>query len=188
MARKVDLDRGNDNYSMLIDLIMSLTPKQVKLLYQELKARYTSRAHTKIYNELGEQDKEQGKIRLTEYQYKTLRTKYGDNYIHKSFHVLTEYIKYLELHQDISKYRSKLCQLNSRTHSKELDYGGWVYDKCKGYIIKQDEITNLTVNPFLIDDFSVAKKYIECLPPSMRRQPDVMFLVEKFPELNDLIE
>ena len=187
MARKISQDRGNDNYTMLIDLILSLTPNQVKLLYQELKARYTNRGHTKKYNVDGEIDKENGRIRLTEYQYKALKLKYGETYMKHAMRELDGYIEFLELHQDIGKYRSKLCQINSRTHSKELDYGGWVYDKCKKYISAIDTNT-IIVNPFLIEDISVARKYIESLSPSMRKMPDVIWLVEKFPELNDLIE
>lgn len=188
MARKESLERGNDNYTMLIDLILNLTPKQVKLLYTELKSRYSGRAMTKVYNELGEIDKENGKVRLTEHQYKTLRVKYGDTYMNKALHVMSEYIRFLELHQDESKWRSKLQTLKARTHCKELEFGGWVYDKCKSYICKQEDISNISINPFTIDDISVAKKYIEALPLSMRKQPDVIWLIEKFPELNNLLE
>lgn len=186
MVRKNSLDRGNDTYTMLIDLILGLSPNQVKLLYQELKARYTTRAHTKKWTPEGEVDKEKGRIRLTEYQFKALRLKFGETYMKHALFELDNYIKFLELHQDESKYRGKLCQINSRTHSKELDYGGWVYDKCKKYINKLEEC-NLSVNPLLIEDFSVAKKYIELMPISMRRQPDVLFLIEKFPELEYLL-
>lgn len=186
MVRKESLDHGNDNYTMLIDLILNLTPTQVKMLYQELKARYTNRGHTKRYNALGELDKEHGRIRLTEYQFKTLRLKYGKTYMQKALNEMDEYIAWLELHQDIGKYRSKLCQLNSRTHAKEFDAGGWVYDKCKKYINQVN--TDVCVSPFLIEDISVARKYIEALPLSMRKMPDVMWLVEKFPELQELVE
>ena len=188
MARKQSLDMGNDNLTMLIDIILSLTPKQVEKEYLRMRTMYTNKGHTKIYNELGEEDKENGKIRLTRHQYKTIRTKYGSNYMNKALHTLTEYIKYLELHQDISKYKQKLLELNSRTHSKELSYGGWVYEKCKQWVVQQDEIDNLIINPFLIDDYSVAKKYIESLSIEMRKEPDVLWLVEKFPELKDLID
>ena len=182
MARKESLDHGNDNYTVLIDLILSLTPTQVKLLLQELKARYTNRGHTKKYNREGVIDKEHGRIRLTEYQYKTLRLKFGDTYMKHAMYEMDNYIEWLELHQDIGKYRSKLCQLNYRTHSKEFDYGGWIYDKCKKYIRPLEDV-NVCVNPLLIEDISVARKYIESLPMSMRQQPDVMGLLIKFPEL-----
>lgn len=184
MARKDSLERGNDNYTKAIDIILNLTPTQIKLLLPELVARYTKKGHTKLYTSDGVIDKEKGKVRLTEYQYKTLKLKYGDTYMRHSMEELTNYIKWLELHQDISKYKSKLMQLNSRTHAKELDYGGWVYDKCKKYIKTISEI-NLNVNPYLIEDISVARKYIACMSPALRREPDVQFLFEKFPELID---
>lgn len=188
MGRKIDLDRGNDNLSMLIDLIMGLSPGQIKSLYIELRDRYTKRGRTVYYNELGEVDKENGKVRLTPYQYKSIRVKYGEQYTHRALTEMTNYIKYLELHQDEAKYRNKLVQLNQRSHCKELEYGGWVYDKCKSLICSPVSSTDIIINPFTIDDYSVAKKYIESLSPEMRRMPDVMGLVEKFPELNDLIE
>ena len=188
MARKIDLDRGNDNLTMLIDLILDLSPNQVKMLYQELKARYTRRAHTKLYNELGEVDKVNGKVRLTEHQMKTLRVKYGDSYFFRALTEMTNYVKFLELHKDEAKYRSKLCQLNSRTHNKELESGGWVYEKCKSLICKQDDLKDIITSPYLIDDYSVARKYVESLPQQMRKMPYLLWLVEKFPELNDLLE
>jgi hypothetical protein len=184
MVRKKSLERGNDNYTMLIDLILSLTPNQVKLLYQELKARFTNRGHTRLYNLEGEIDKEKGKVRLTPYQYQAIRTKYGDNYMKHALKEMTEYLTWLELHQDIPKYRSQLLKLNSRTHSKEMDYDGWIYNKCKKYI-SEVLSENVKVNPFLIDDISVARKYIESLSPEMRRMPDVICLLEKFPELHE---
>lgn len=189
MARKRSADSGNDNYTLLIDLILNLTPKQVKLLYTELRDRYTNRGHTKIYNVLGEIDKEHGRIRLTEFQYKNLRVKYGDTYMNRALQVLDDYIQYLEQHQDESKYRNKLIELKGRTHNKELSYGGWVYKKCQGYICKQPEENVVQpVNPFLIEDITVAKKYIEGLSPAMRRMPDVQLLLTKFPTLKDLFE
>lgn len=187
MARKESLDHGNDDYTMLIDLILSLSPNRAKQLLQELKSRFTNRGHTKLYNTEGEIDKEKGKVRLTEYQYKALRTKYGDTYMKHSLKEMTNYIEWLEAHQDVGKYRSKLLQLNSRTHVKELDYDGWVYEKNKKYIRALEAPINISVNPFLINDISVARKYIEALPFSMRRMPDVLYLVEKFPELDVLI-
>ena len=82
MARK--LDRGLDIYDLLIDIVMNLTPLQAKNLYTELSARYNRRSRTKLYNENGELDNK-GKVRLTEYQYKALRTDYGDTFIKRTF-------------------------------------------------------------------------------------------------------
>lgn len=187
MARKTDLDRGNDNYTLLIQLIMSLTPKQAKMLLQELNARYSRRARTKLYNSLGEIDKEHGRIRLTEHQYKTLRVKYGDTYMNRALQEMDNYIHFLEEHQDENRYKQQLLKYNSQTHAKYFDYGGWVYEKYKS-LVCQKVSDHLPVNPFLIEDYSVARQYVESLSPSMRKMPDVMFLAEKFPELNDLLE
>lgn len=193
MARKASMDTGNDNYTMLIDIIINLTPKQARDLYQELKPRFTRKAHTKIYNVLGEIDPENGKIRLTEYQYKALRTKYGDTYMNKAFQELDSRIRYYEQHPDNfdpsgRSYKQKLRDMNKRTHVKELDYKGWVYEKCKGYIQQKSKEIEVSVNPYLIEDVSVARKYIEGMSKEMRKMPDVLWLVEKFPELIDLIE
>lgn len=187
MARKESLDHGKDDLTLLIELLMTLTPNQIKNLYADLKHRYSGRAMTKTYNELGEIDKDNGKVRLTKHQYTSLRTKYGDTYMNKALHEMTKYIKYLELHSDESRYRNKLEQLNKRTHCKEFEYGGWVYDKCKSFICQQDGLEEVRINPFLIDDISVARKYIESLPPSMRQQPDVLWVAERFPELMELL-
>lgn len=192
MARKITADLGNDNYTMLIDLIMTLTPNQVKKEYERMKITYSKRAKRKHYNELGQED-EEGKIILTEHQYKSIRVKYGDTYIYHAFKRLTDYIKWLEEHpdhigKDGKRGITKLNALNKRTHDKELSYGGWVYDEMKNYICVQDDLKDVIINPFLINDYDVAKKYIECLSPEMRKQPDVIWLVEKFPELNDLLE
>ena len=84
MARKID--RGLDIYDLLIDLVMNLTPLQAKNLYIELSARYIRKGRTKLYNRDGELDPK-GKIRLCEYQYKALRTDYGDTYIKRAFAV-----------------------------------------------------------------------------------------------------
>jgi len=193
LARKIDLDRGNDNYSMLIDLIMTLSPAQARKEYEALKIKYSKRARVKIYNELGQEDKENGKIRLTEHQYKSLRVKYGDTYVNKAFTRLTEYIKWLEenpdyIGKDGKSGRYKLTELNKRSHNKELSYGGWVYRELKHLICVQNGLEDIVINPFLIEDYSVARKYVESLSPEMRKMPDVIWLVEKFPELNDLIE
>ena len=73
MARKID--RGLDIYDLLIDIVMNLSPLQAKNLYIELSSRYSKRGRTKLYNSNGELDSK-GKVRLTEYQYKALRTDY----------------------------------------------------------------------------------------------------------------
>ena len=186
MARKESMDRGNDNFSMLLDIIFNLTPLQADALYKELRTRYTSKGHTKYYNTECVQDKENGVVRLTEYQFRALQIKYGRRYLQHAIQEMTNYINWLKQHQDEPKYRSQLEKLMKRTHCKELDYGGWVYSKCHKYINKVD--TQIIINPFVIEDVSVARRYIESLSPEMRKMPDVMWLVEKFPELNDLIE
>ena len=194
MARKNSSDNGNDNYTMLIDIIINLTPKQARDLYQELKPRFTRKSRTKLYNVLGEIDTENGKIRLTEYQYKSLRTKYGDTYIHKAFQALDNRIRYYEQHLDEhspydgKSYKLKLREMNNRTHIKELEYGGNIYEYCKQYISAQAPELRVNFNPYLIEDVSVARKYIESLSLEMRKYPDVQFLVEKFPELMELVE
>ena len=58
----------------------------------------------------------------------------------------------------------------------------------KNYICVQDDLKDVIINPFLINDYDVAKKYIECLSPGMRKQPDVIWLIEKFPELQELVD
>lgn len=175
---------GNDIYDLLINLVFSLSPLQAENLYTELLPRYTRRAKTKLYNEIGELDSN-GKIRLTEYQYKAIRTKFGDSYMRKAFTELTRYIKYLEEHQnDDSKYKTKLKALNSKTHNALLATpDGWVYNKCKQYICT--ERPKLSVNPYLIDDFATAREYIRTIPEALRHSIDVQSLLLKFPELKD---
>lgn len=186
MARKKSMDHGNDTFSMLLDIISNLSPNQIEAEYQRMKIKYTNKGHTKLYNVEGEEDKENGKVRLTRYQFKALQMKYGLTYMKHALQEMTGYIQWLELHQDQSKYKQKLNDLNQRTHAKEFDYGGWVYSKCKKYI--QQINTQIIVNPFTINDVSVARRYIESLSPETRKMPDVLWLVEKFPELNDLLE
>lgn len=186
MARKKSMDHGNDTFSMLLDIISNLSPNQIEAEYQRMKIKYTNKGHTKLYNVEGEEDKENGKVRLTRYQFKALQMKYGLTYMKHALQEMTGYIQWLELHQDQSKYKQKLNDLNQRTHAKEFDHGGWVYSKCKKYIRQID--TQIIVNPFTINDVSVARRYIESLSLETRRMPDVLWLVQKFPELNDLIE
>ena len=186
MARKKSMDHGLDNFTMLLDIISNLTPKQIEAEYVRMRTKYTNKGMTKLWNTEGEEDKDNGVVRLTRFQFKALRNKYGITYMKHALKEMTAYIKWLELHQDVFKYKQKLNDLQSRTHTKELDYGGWVYSKCKKYISQVD--TQIIVNPFVIEDISVARKYIESLSSEMRKMPDVMWLVEKFPELNDLIE
>lgn len=177
------LRHGNDVYTMLIDIIMDLTPLQAENLYTELLARYTRRAKTKLYNEKGEEDKD-GYIRLLPLQYRAIRTKYGDSYMRKAFTELTNYIKYLETHIDDDKsYKQKLRKLKSDTHNKLLaTEDGWVYNKCKSLICT--DRPKISVNPFLIDDFATAKEYIKNIPKEVRdTSMDVQQLLLRFPEL-----
>lgn len=177
------LQHGNDVYTMLIDIIMDLTPRQAEYLYTELISRYTKRSRIKLYNENGEEDKE-GKIRLMPIQYKALRTKFGDSYIKKAFLELTNYIKFLEENsKSSSKYAQKLQKLKAESHNRLMaSEDGWVYKKCKQYICQ--ERPRLNLNPFLIDDFNTAKEYIESIPKELRATSlDIQALLLKFPEL-----
>lgn len=175
---------GLEIYDLLIELIISLSPKQAEKLYSELLPKYTRRAKTNLYNEEGEEDKEHGKVRLLSSQYKTLRVKFGDSFIKKSFTELSNYIKFLEENQDVPKYKSKLKDYNSKTHNLLLTKG-WVYEKCKAYIVK--DRPKLNINPYEIDDFAIAKEYIRNIPEAMRATAlDVQMLLQKFPELIDV--
>ena len=167
---------------MLIDIIISLSPFQAENLYSELLPRYSKRAKTRLYDENGEENPKEGRVRLLPLQYKALRTNYGDSYVRKSFTELTNYIKYLENNLDYGDNKQKLRRYNSKTHNILLT-SGWVYNKCKQYIVK--EPANINVNPYLIDDFATAKKYIQHIPIEMRESFDVQTLIQKFPELND---
>ena len=173
---------GNCIYDMLIDIIIGLSPFQAENLYSELLPRYSKRAKTRLYDESGEENPKEGRVRLLPLQYKALRTNYGDSYIRKSFTELTNYIKYLENNLDYGDNKQKLRRYNSKTHNILLT-SGWVYNKCKQYIVK--EPANINVNPYLIDDFATAKKYIQHIPVEMRESFDVQTLIQKFPELSD---
>lgn len=180
MAKNI---HGNDIYSMIIDIVMDLSPNQAEGLYAYLLPRYTTRARSKLYNADGEEDKN-GKIRLLPSQYQAIRTKYGDNYMHKAFRELTNYILFLEKNQDIPKYKQKLKKLEKETHNMILaSDGGWVYRKCKSYVVSDRVPVN--VNPFLIDDLNTARLYIQSLPANLRDMPDVQSLLLRFPQLVD---
>lgn len=180
MARNV---HGNDIYGMIVDIVMDLSPKQAEGLYAYLLPRYTRRAKSKLYNADGEEDPN-GKIRLLPSQYQSIRTKYGDNYMHKAFKELTNYILFLEKNQDIPKYKQKLKKLETETHNMILaSDGGWVYRKCKSYAVSDRVPVN--VNPFLIDDLNTARAYIQNLPANLRDMPDVQSLLLRFPQLVD---
>lgn len=180
MAKNI---HGNDIYSMIIDIVMDLSPNQAEGLYAYLLPRYTTRARSKLYNADGEEDKN-GKIRLLPSQYQAIRTKYGDNYMHKAFRELTNYILFLEKNQDIPKYKQKLKKLEKETHNMILaSDGGWVYRKCKSYAVSDRVPVN--VNPFLIDDLNTARLYIQSLPANLRDMPDVQSLLLRFPQLVD---
>ena len=60
MAKNI---HGNDIYSMIIDIVMDLSPNQAEGLYAYLLPRYTTRARSKLYNADGEEDKN-GKIEM----------------------------------------------------------------------------------------------------------------------------
>lgn len=180
MAKNI---HGNDIYSMIIDIVMDLSPNQAESLYAYLLPRYTTRARSKLYNADGEEDKN-GKIRLLPSQYQAIRTKYGDNYMHKAFRELTNYILFLEKNQDIPKYKQKLKKLEKETHNMILaSDGGWVYRKCKSYAVS-DRVP-INVNPFLIDDLNTARLYIQSLPANLKDMPDVQSLLLRFPQLVD---
>ena len=183
MAEKIN--HGLDIYDLLIDLVMNLSPLQAKKLYSELGVRYNKRARTKLYNKDGELD-ENGKVRLTEYQYKAIRTKFGDSYVKKAFNELTNYIIFLENNQETSsKYKQKLRDYNSKTHNNRLIEDGWVYEKCKQYIC--NERPKLNINPYTIEDINTAREYIKHIPEEIRATAmDVQLLIMKFPELQDV--
>ena len=174
---------GLEIYDLLIELIISISPNQAEKLYSELLPRYTKRARVTLYNSDGEEDNN-GKVRLLKNQYKTLRVKFGDSYVKKAFLELTNYINFLEKNQDIPKYKQKLKDYNSKTHNLLLT-DGWVYEKCKQYIVK--DRPKINVNPYMIDDFATAREYIKNIPPAIRNTAlDVQMLIMKFPELSDV--
>ena len=174
---------GLEIYDLLIELIISISPNQAEKLYSELLPRYTKRARVTLYNSDGEEDSN-GKIRLLKSQYKTIRVQFGDSYIKKAFLELTNYINFLEKNQDVPKYKQKLKDYNSKTHNLLLT-DGWVYEKCKQYIVK--DRPKINVNPYMIDDFATAREYVKNIPPAIRNTAlDVQMLIMKFPELSDV--
>lgn len=181
MAKNI---HGNDIYTMIIDIVMDLSPVQAEGLYAYLLPRYTRRARTKLYNIDGEEDPTNGKIRLLPSQHQAIRTKFGDDYMHKAYRELTNYILFLEKNQDIPKYKQKLKKLEKETHNMLLaSDGGWVYRKCKSYIVT-DRVP-INVNPFLIDDLNTARAYINSLPANLKDSMDVQSLLLRFPQLVD---
>ena len=174
---------GLEIYDLLIELIISISPNQAEKLYSELLPRYTKRARVTLYNSDGEEDSN-GKIRLLKSQYKTLLVKFGDSYVKKAFLELTNYINFLEKNQDVPKYKQKLKDYNSKTHNLLLT-DGWVYEKCKQYIVK--DRPKINVNPYMIDDIATAREYVKNIPPAIRNTAlDVQMLIMKFPELSDV--
>lgn len=174
---------GNDIYTMIIDIVMGLSPNQAEGLYSYLLPRYTTRGRAKLYNAEGEEDKN-GKVRLLPSQYQSIRARYGETYMRKAFKELTSYIEFLEKNQDIPKYKQKLKLYETSTHNMVLaSDGGWVYRKCKDYAVK--DRPKINVNPFLIDDLNTAREYILNLPANLRDMPDVQSLLLRFPQLVD---
>ena len=175
---------GNSIYDLLVDLIFSLSPYQAERLYSELLPKYTRRAKTRLYNKEGEEDNQKGKVRLLKSQYEAIRTSYGDSYVKKAFTELTNYIEFLEDNvQTNSSYKQKLKKYTSETHNLLLTEG-WVFEKCKQYIVK--DRPKINVNPFMIEDFNTAVEYVRTIPESLRNSIDVQMLMTKFPELVDV--
>lgn len=175
---------GLDVYTMIIDIVMNLTPLQADNLLTDLLARYNKQGRVSRYNQDGEEDRENGLVRLMPFQYRTLRTRFGDSYIKRAFKELTNYINFLkenaENHPD---YKSKLRNYTTGTHNKVLKEGGWVYEKCKQYACS-DRPSQIKINPFLIEDFNTAAEYIKHIPKEMRETAmDVQALLLKYPEL-----
>ncbi|MCM1324184.1 MAG: hypothetical protein NC218_08475 [Acetobacter sp.] len=179
------LVRGNDTYDLLIDLILNLSPLQAKNLYSELLPRYTSTGRVKYYNTNLEEDPK-GKVRLMPFQYKILRTKFGDTYLKEAFECLTSYIEYLETNVEEADCKAKLKLYSKGTHNKHLiPPDGWVYNKKKGYIVK--ERPKVAINPFTIEDFETALEYVSSIPKELwNTSMDVKSLLMRFPELNSL--
>lgn len=180
------LKQGNDTLDLLLDLVFSLTPLQIENLYKELLPRYSKRGRVKLYNEQGEEDPENGKVRLLPFQYRTIRTNFGDSFVRKAFAELTSYIKFLEDNVNTnSTYKSKLRKLSSSTHNNLIAHpDGWVYNKCKSLICS--DRPKLSVNPYLIDDIETAREYIKTVPMELRNNSmDIQSLLLKFPTLKD---
>lgn len=179
--KKSKLVHGNGIYDLLISLIFTLSPYQAERLYSEILPRYSKRAKVKCYNPSLEADAN-GRIRLTEIQYKSIRAKYGDSYTKKAFLELNNYIEYLEKNQEgDSRNVSKLNKLRTGTHNL-LFTEGWVYEKCNGLVVM--DRPQLEVNPYLINDMDTAREYIRSIPKEIRHTAfDVKSLLMKFPEL-----
>lgn len=180
---KPKLKHNNDDYSLLIDLIMGLSPGQAKSLLAELTPRYTRRMKTRLYNERGEEDPN-GKVRLTEYQHKVIRTTFGESFMKKAYQEMTRYIEYLEKHSDSNPAcKSKYKAYMSKTHNHYIgNEDGWVFQKCK-HLIFADR-PKIALNPYLIDDLHTAREYIRTVPKELvSSSMDVKMLIMKFPEL-----
>lgn len=179
--------QGNDIYDLLINLILTLSPKQAGRLYSELLPRYSKSSRSKLYDEYGEINPD-GKIRLMPFQYTALRTKFGDSYIKKSFTELTNYINWLEQHAEGDpSIKQKLKNYMGKNHNTLLSEG-WVYQKCKQYISHEKPKINL--NPYTIDDYPTAVEYLKSIPRSTWDTAlDVKMLIMKFPQIvNDIKE
>lgn len=177
------LKHGNDDYSLLIDLIMGLSPCQAKTLLAELSPRYNRRMKTRLYNENGEEDAN-GKVRLTEYQHKVIRTTFGESFMKKAYQEMTRYMEYLERNSDSDpSCKSKFKLYMSKTHNAYIaKEDGWVFQKCK-HLIFADR-PKIAVNPYLIDDLHTAREYIRSIPKELIcNSMDVKMLIMKFPEL-----
>lgn len=179
------LVKGLDNYDLLIDIILSLTPLQAKNLYSELRPRYTSTGRVKTYN-LNLEEDTNGKVRLMPFQYKLIRTKYGDSYLKEAFKELYGYIEYLEANVEEADCKKKLKQYSTGTHNKHLIApDGWVYKKLRKFVTKNPP--KLSINPFTIEDYNTAKEYILNIPRELwNTSMDVQSLLLRFPELNIL--
>ena len=71
----------------------------------------------------------------------------------------------------------------SKSHNLLLTEG-WVYHKCKGYIIS--DRPKIALNPFEIEDYNTAKEYIKSISKEIRETAlDVKLLYMKFPQLKD---
>lgn len=179
------LVRGNDTYDLLIDIILNLTPLQAKNLYSELRPRYTSTGRVKTYN-LNLEEDVKGKVRLMPFQFRLIRTKYGDSYLKEAFKELYSYMDYLEKNVEEADCKKKLKQYSTGTHNKHLiPPDGWVYNKMKKFIIKNPP--KLSINPFTIEDLDTATEYVMSIPKELwATSMDVQSLLLRFPELNSL--
>lgn len=175
---------GNSTMDLLLDLIFSLSPLQIEKLYKELLPRYTTRGPVKLYDVNGEENPN-GKVRLMPCQYRSIRTKFGDTFVRKTFTRLTEYITFLEENvESHPDYKKKLKTLKTGTHNAIIAHpDGWLYQSYKAFICA-DRPKQINVNPYLIDDIGTAREYIKMIPRDMWNDSmDVKSLLLKFPTL-----